>query len=163
MELLMINTILSGNHAPSLLLLSKLQEVQVLLFKSKYIRHNLLLFCSLVLWFRARKDRDLSEIEFPWKSETKMLPSVLSGKLPEAVCSHHYIRLGKTTLPRPLHFNVRRKKIEKGGDNKCPGFASLNSVIHIISSVRSSSVYHGLLHTQQRSTYFFKFFKFFRF
>ena len=129
----MINTILSGNHAPSLLLLSKLQEVQVLLFKSKYIRHNLLLFCSLVLWFRARKDRDLSEIEFPWKSETKMLPSVLSGKLPEAVCSHHYIRLGKTTLPRPLHFNVRRKKIEKGGDNKCPGFASLNSVIHIIT------------------------------
>ena len=34
----------------------------------------------------------------------------------------------------------------------------------IISSVRSSSVYHGLLHTQQRSsTHFSKFFKFFRF
>ena len=114
MELLMINTILSGNHAPSLLLLSKLQEVQVLLFKSKYIRHNLLLFCSLVLWFRARKDRDLSEIEFPWKSETKMLPSVLSGKLPEAVCSHHYIRLGKTTLPPPTSFQHKDQEQGEG-------------------------------------------------
>ena len=59
-------------------------------------------FPAFVLWLRAQKDGDLSGIEFPRKSETKMLLSVLSGKLPAAVCSHHYIRLGKTTLP--AHF-----------------------------------------------------------
>ena len=117
MELLMINTILGSWKSCSIsITFVKASRSSSIAFKSIYIRHNLLLFCSLVLWFRARKDRDLSEIEFPWKSETKMLPSVLSGKLPEAVCSHHYIRLGKTTLPRPLHFNVRRKKIERGGE-----------------------------------------------
>ena len=49
-------------------------------------------------------ERDFCRIEFPRKSETKMLLSVLSGKLPWSVCSHHYIRLGKTTLPPPTSF-----------------------------------------------------------
>ena len=79
-------------------------------------------------------ERDFCRIEFPRKSETKMLLSVLSGKLPWSVCSHHYIRLGKTTLPRPLHFNVRRKKIERGGETiNAPVLLSLQSVIHIIT------------------------------
>ena len=63
-------------------------------------------------------ERDFCRIEFPRKSETKMLLSVLSGKLPWSVCSHHYIRLGKTTLPPPTSFQhedqEQRRRREAG-------------------------------------------------
>ena len=51
--------------------------------------------------------------------------------------------------------------IQTGKEGQCNKHRHFD--FYIVSSVRSSSGYHGLLEIRQRSSHFFRFFKFFRF